>query len=152
MQMVLHTHELLLIYHPASNGLAECAVQTFKQGINQLRDGTIETRLSWFLLKYRLTSHTMTGCSPAELLLGRQPRSRLDLLHPDVSVKVQENQARQKWAHDSHSQARAFQIGDKVYVRNFVGSPTWLDWIELVQCPSELDCQMDVSENAILII
>ena len=29
-----------------------------------------------------------TGRSPAELLLGRQPRSRLDLLHPDVSGRV----------------------------------------------------------------
>jgi len=81
--------------------------------------------LSRFLLKYRLTPHTTTGCSPAELLLGRQPRSRLDL--PDVSGKVQENQARQKWAHDSHTRARAFQIGDKVYVQNFVGSLTWLE-------------------------
>ena len=31
----------------------------------------------------------MTDRSPAELLLGRQPRSRLDLLHPDESGKVQ---------------------------------------------------------------
>ena len=103
-------------YHPASNGLAERAVQTFKQGIKRLREGTVETKLSRFLMKYRLTPHATTGRSPAELLLGRQPRSRLDLLHPDVSGRVQESQARQQRAHDSHSRARAFQVGDRVDV------------------------------------
>ena len=110
-------------YHPASNGLAERAVQTFKQGIKRLCEGTVETKLSCFLSQYRLTPHTTTGRSPAELLLGRQPRSRLDLLHPDVSGRVQESQARQQRAHDSHSRARAFKVGDRVYARNFLGSP-----------------------------
>ena len=114
-------------YHPASNGLAERAVQTFKQGIKRLREGTVETKLSCFLSQYRLTPHTTTGRSPAELLLGRQPRSRLDLLHPDVSGRVQESQARQQRAHDSHSRARAFQVGDRVYARNFLGSPVWME-------------------------
>ena len=62
-------------YHPTSNGLAERAVQTFKQGIKRLREGTVETKLSRFLSQYRLTPHTTTGRSPAELLLGRQLRS-----------------------------------------------------------------------------
>ena len=75
-------------HHPASNGLVERSVQTFKQGIKRLREGTVETKLSRFLLKYRLIPHATTGRSPAELLLGRQPRSRLDLLHPDVSGRV----------------------------------------------------------------
>ena len=114
-------------YHPASNGLAERSVQTFKQGIKRLREGTVETKLSRFLLKYRLTPHSTTGRSPAELLLGRQPRSRLDLLHPDVSGRVQESQARQQRAHDTHSRARAFQVGDRVYVRNFSGSQVWME-------------------------
>ena len=107
-------------YHLASNGPAERSVQTFKRGIKRLREGTVETKLSRFFLKYRLTPHRTTGRSPAELLLGREP-------HPDVSGRVQESQARQQRAHDSHSRARAFQVGDRVYVRNFSGSRVWTE-------------------------
>ena len=40
------------------------------------------------------------GHSPAELFLRKQLRSRFDLLHPDVSGRVQESQARQQRVHD----------------------------------------------------
>ena len=32
-------------YHPSSNGLVECAVQTLKSGLKKLREGIIETML-----------------------------------------------------------------------------------------------------------
>ena len=134
-------------YRPASNGLAERAVQTFKQGIARLSEGSLETKLSRFLFKYRITPHATTGRSPAELLLGRQPRSRLDRLHPHIKNRVQENQARQKYGHDRHSRARVFQAGEQVYVRNFTGAPTWLSGNLLDQCPSVCSCRMVVSGN-----
>ena len=109
-------------YHPATNGLAERAVQTFKEAL-QKTSGDIETRLARFLFSYRTTPHTTTGVSPAELLLGRKP---LDNLHPDLTSKVAKSQERQKRDHDSHARPRSFQVGDPVYVRNFNGSPQWL--------------------------
>ena len=76
-------HILSSPYHPASNGLAERAVQTFKSGVSKLQ-GPIENRLLHFLFKYRITPQSTTGISPAELLMGRRLRSYLDLLHPDT--------------------------------------------------------------------
>ena len=105
-------------YHPASNGAAERAVQTLKEYLSKTR-GDLETRLSRFLFQYRLTPHTSTGSSPAELLFGRRPKSHLDFIHPDLSAKVTLQQERQHLASESGASFRAFLSGDKVYVLNF---------------------------------
>ena len=47
-------------YHPASNGLAERAVQTFEAGVKKMIVGTLEDRISHFLFAYRTTPHTTT--------------------------------------------------------------------------------------------
>lgn len=49
-------------YHPASNGLAKHAVQTFKIGIKKMTDGSLETKLARFKwnhpsLNYRSTTN-----------------------------------------------------------------------------------------------
>ena len=114
-------------YHPSTNGLAERAVQTFKQGLLHQKLGSIETKLSCFLFKYRLTPHSTTGSSPAELLLGRRPRSRLDILHPDLAVRVESRQAAQKQDHDTRGiSERKFVEGDLVYVRDFRFPKKWI--------------------------
>ena len=41
----------------------------------------MKEKLSRFLLKYRITPHSSTGVAPAELLMARSLRSRLDLLN-----------------------------------------------------------------------
>ena len=74
-------------YHPASNRLAERAVQTFKSGMRKLTDGTLETRVARFLFNYRIMPQTTTGILPSELLLGRCLRCHLDFLRPDISSK-----------------------------------------------------------------
>ena len=112
-------------YHPASNGLAERAVQTVKEALKKTT-GDLETRLARFLFQYRLTPHSTTGQPPAELLMGRRPRSHLDFLFPSVAQRVQQSQERQKTHHDQHVQSRTFQVGDEVYVVNHRGSPKWL--------------------------
>ena len=71
-------------YLPSSNGLAECAVQTFKLGLKKQTTGFLLTKLSHFLYHYRLTPNATTGIVPAELLLNRKRRSHLDLWHLTV--------------------------------------------------------------------
>ena len=79
-------------YHPASNGLAERAVQTVKAALKKTSGTPLEWQLCKFLFQYRITPHTTTGVSPAELLMSRKLRSKLDLLHPDISGRIRDHQ------------------------------------------------------------
>lgn len=63
-------------YYPQSNGLAERAVRTIKEGLKKSQVGTLQSRLAKFLLRYR-TTPTREEQSPAEMLLGFQPLTRL---------------------------------------------------------------------------
>ncbi len=111
-------------YHPSTNGLAERAVQSFKLGIKRTSGDSVQDRLSRYLFKYRITPHTTTGVPPAELLMGRRLQSRLDLLYPELSQKVQSQQLKQKRSHDNTKTLRSFQVGD---LENFSDpSPKWL--------------------------
>ena len=82
--------------------------------------GTLDVKLSRFLLTYRNTPCSTTGMSPAELLMKRPLRSRLDLLRPSVKQRVQAKQADQKRYHDAHSKDRQFEVGQPV-LRSKVG-------------------------------
>ena len=113
-------------YHPASNGLAERAVETLKDGLRKMSGNTLETKLARFLFQYRITPHTTTGLPPAEMLLGRKPKSHLDLLRPDVGAKVARSQENQKVRRDQHARERLLQQGDCVYVKNFAAGSPWL--------------------------
>jgi len=81
--------------------------------------------LIFFLLTAR-TPQTTTRHSPAELLLGRNLRSHLDLIQPDVSKRVVLKQHQQKEFHDRRAVERSFTAGDQVYVRNFGRGHPWL--------------------------
>ncbi len=97
-------------YHPSSNGLAERAVQTFKQGLKWTPGNTIQERLSKFLFTYRITPHAATtGIPPATLLMGRRLTSRLDRIFPDLNQRVQNKQLKQA---QHHKPLRTFNVGD----------------------------------------
>ena len=91
--------------------------------MKKLTEGTLETQLTRFLFHYRTTPHATTSQSPAELMLGRQLRTRLDLLKPDIGKRVRAHQEQQKIAHDAHSKPREFQPGVQVYAKNFGQGP-----------------------------
>jgi len=118
-------HQLTAPYHPASNGLAERAVQTLKEGIKKLKEGSIQTHVSRFLFTYCITHQTTTDTSPAELLMNRKPRSLLDLFRPNIDKTANEKQTKQK-EYDRGRKQRIFDIGDKVFVRNFAQVKKWL--------------------------
>ena len=106
-------------YHPASNGLAERAVQILKKGLKKCKEGTIQTQIDRLLFNYRITPQTTTGVSPAELMFGRRLRSVFDLMKPDLHNRVEKEQERQKLAHDKKAVNRDFNVGDEVYAKNF---------------------------------
>ena len=64
-------------YHPASNGLAERAVQIVKNGLKRNTTGTLTERLACLLFNYRISPHGMTGVSPSELMFNRVVKSKL---------------------------------------------------------------------------
>ena len=96
--------------HPSSNGLLERSVRTFKDGMKKLAgsEGTVNTKLSRFLLAYRSTPQTTTGITPAELLFIRRLRTRLDLITPDVRQCVEAQQSSWKEQHDNIRTVRQF--------------------------------------------
>ena len=119
-------HVKTVPYHPAANGLAERAVQTFKACMKKLSQGTLQDRINAFLFKYRTTPQTTTGITPAELLMGRKLRTHLDLLVPDVGERVRKKQSLQKHTHDLHAKDKLFQVNDPVLAKNFSTGPPWI--------------------------
>ena len=63
-------------------------------------------RLAKVLFAYRITPQSTTGLAPAELLLGRRPRTRLDLLKPHTAERVEHKQQEQIAQHDSRGRSR----------------------------------------------
>ena len=110
-------------YHPSSNGLAERAVQTLKESLRKLKEGSLETRLSRFLFKYRITPHSSTGVSPAEVIFGRRLRSHMDSIRPNIGATAQQKQ--DNWPR-GQVKLRDFYVGDLVYEKNYASGPTWL--------------------------
>ena len=110
-------------YHPAANGLAERAVQTFKACMKKLSEGSLQDRVNSFLFKYCTTPQTTTGVTPAELLLGRKLRSQLDLLVLDIGERVRKRHSLQKHSHDLHAKDEQFQENNPVLAKNFSAGP-----------------------------
>ena len=113
-------------YHPSSNGLAERAVQVVKRGLKKVKEGSMSARLARVLFTYRITPQSTTGLAPTELLLGRRPRTRLDLLKPHTAERVEGKQQEQKERHDTRSRVRSFQVGDAIFLKNFGAGARWL--------------------------
>ena len=136
-------------YHPATNGQAERTVQTVKEFLKKPSTESLEARLSRFLFSYRITPHTTTGVSPAELLMGRRPRSRLDLVLPNLSSRVSAQQDKQATGRNRHTKPRTFEKGNLVYVRDLPANKDWLPGVVVDTC-GPLSCEIRLEDDRIV--
>ena len=109
-------------HHSSTNDQAERLVQSFKKGIKADKSGrTFQHKLHRLLLAYRSASHATTALSPAQLLLGRNVRTRLDLFKPDVTRGVD------KRLLQSNKSTLKFFVNDQyVWVYNYRRGPNWV--------------------------
>ncbi|XP_031355108.1 uncharacterized protein K02A2.6-like [Photinus pyralis] len=107
-------HKLTAPYHPASNGQAERYVQMLKKGLRCMADepGDLDLKLDRLLIQYRKAPNSTTGQSPAELMFGRQIRTKLDLMKRDLTTEMNENSS-------NEPVSREFVSGDKVQIRSY---------------------------------
>ncbi|KYN02859.1 Uncharacterized protein K02A2.6, partial [Cyphomyrmex costatus] len=117
-------HKLTAPYHPSTNGQAERYVQTIKNALNTMSttQGTIQQNINRFLQQYRKAPHATTGQPPAKLFLGRNIRTRLDLVRPDsMYTKMKEKQLQ------LDPSSRSFKPGQTIYFLS--GNPRMDKWI-----------------------
>ena len=136
-------------FHPATNGQAERFVQSFKHAMKCEKQSTsqLKTNMAKFLLAYRNTPHSTTGESPSVLFLGRPLRTRLDLVKPDLQMKVMNRQIDQA-GRKGHSPTRQLSIGQTVMARNYSGKDKWLPGIVRAQT-GPLSYEIKVGPNRI---
>jgi len=106
-------------YQPATNGLADRLVQTFKQALCSVFQSSkpVMEKLAKFLMAYNNTPHS-TKDSVTQLLLGsvtprpgRPLRTRLDLVKPNLNRKMVNQQHQQgiKAANEKGRQRRQLE-------------------------------------------
>ena len=126
-------HLLSAPYHPATNGLAERLVQMVKNGLKRVTSGTLSNRLATVLFNYRVSPHSTTNVSPAELLFQRKLKSKLDLVKPDMASRVETDQF-QRLVASTPKRDLTFNSDEKVYYWNFRRGPVWLPGVISTVC------------------
>jgi len=82
--------------------------------------------------------------------MGQQFQSRLDLLYPDMSRKVQTQQLRQKLDHDNSKPLRTFGVGDLVFARDFtLNPPKWTPG-RILKGTGPLSYQVELNSGAVV--
>ena len=110
-------HTFTSQYQPAANGLAERSVQVVKRALDSLKEGEdMTTHLNKFLC---IISHSTTGVSPSELLMGRRIRTTFDSVFLNMGQKVLHIQDQQKKNVNIGRTCHHFVVGDKVHGRSY---------------------------------
>lgn len=132
--------------HPASNGLAERAVQTIKNGVKKITEGSLELKLQKVLMRYRITPQATTGKCPSELLYRRRIRSRLDQVRPNIARKVKIQQSGMTDRKNTRAKSRNFYVQDPVLAKNFAPGPTWLKGV-VTEILNPAMCEVDLEDG-----
>ncbi|KII73888.1 Retrovirus-related Pol polyprotein [Thelohanellus kitauei] len=126
------------VYHPEGNGLAERAIQTFKQKLKALVNGNPDSwdeKIEEVLWAMRNTYGKATGYTPAELVYNTSLRSPSDAklipfakmlrINDEHLIKVKENINRHatkyKGYYDRSTTENQFTIGQQVLLEK----PSW---------------------------
>ncbi|GFW05113.1 uncharacterized protein K02A2.6 [Trichonephila clavipes] len=115
-------HKTSSPFKPSSNGQADRYVATLKQSLRAMHkyEGTIQQKLSTFLMQYRKAPNVTTTLSPAMLFLKRDFRTRIDLLLPELKTKIQDKLRRDNF----EFRDRKFDVGDRVAGRVYRAANT----------------------------
>lgn len=105
-------------FNLATIGLAECAMQIVKKGLEKEKGDTMASRIGKVLMAYCTISQSTPGVSSSEFLQGRRICTHLDLLKPSVTEHIEQHQLQQKLSHDSLACGQYFSKGEMVYAQN----------------------------------
>ena len=109
-------------FHPQSNGQAERFDDTFKRAISKLNgEEILPESVLIFLQTYRSTpSSTLNNKSPAEILLGRNIKTKLDLMRPtQINSNLASNIKMQQQFNSKHGAIKkSFISNEPVYVQD----------------------------------
>ncbi len=136
-------------FKPSTNGLAERFVQSMKSSLRSMKkeEGSVQSKLTKFLMSYRNTPQSTTGETPSMLLNNRPLRSRLDLIKPNLRKKVNNKQLDMA-ATRKTTDTRQLNIGQSVWVRDYRGQNKWIQGTVLSRT-GPLSYQIQINDNII---
>ena len=91
-------------------------MQTVKQGLKKIKaegENDLHTEFQRFLFRYRMVNNSSTNKTPAEVMIGRQLRSRFDLLRegpPPAYIPPDDTE---------------FRVGDPVMAGQYNSTSNW---------------------------